>query len=72
MPVWAKPLLDAVSAACPPEWRVDYEGAASAYLLRLRDQENVPEILRNRIPEIYKYPIPKSEKEKKSWWEFWK
>jgi len=72
MPIWAKPLLDTVSSACPPEWRVDFEAMASAYLLRLRDKENIPETLRNGLPEIIKFPIRDSEKEKKPWWKFWK
>jgi hypothetical protein len=72
LPVWMKPLVDAVSAACPPEWRVDFEANSSAYLMRLQDQVNIPAKLRSRYPEIVKYRIPELRKNRKSWWEIWK
>jgi hypothetical protein len=62
MPNFAEPILDAISSACPPEWRVDFGDVAATYLQGL-DGQAPPEIRKIGIREYYG---------QKSWWEFWK
>jgi len=53
IPTWAKPVLDAVSKICPPEWHVDFEKHVQEYLRFIEAEDRAPDVRKISIRKYY-------------------